>query len=173
MTDLSAEAADLEEAERRAAEILAQEVSVPFTPSEPPLIRWRLLRLAEDYHQLIQVEHHFVHDGWSVSVLLKELKALYEAYSADQPSPLPELAAQYGDFAAWQRGWMEGEVMDRLLAYWTRELDGRADPPRHAGRPAAAAALGDAGGRHPRAAAGGALPGPSGASAAARASPCS
>jgi amino acid adenylation domain-containing protein len=108
-------------------ELVARTTGVPFDVSRAPLIRWRLLRLAADEHELIQVEHHFVHDGWSFAVLLRELKAIYPAFTRGEASPLPEPPVQYADFALWQRGWMEGEVMDHLLGFWRRQL---ADAPQ-------------------------------------------
>jgi hypothetical protein len=68
--------------------------------------------------------HHIVSDGWSVAVLIKEVGALYSAYSAGQESPLPEPSIQYGDFALWQRAYLQGEVLEKQLAYWRRQLSG-------------------------------------------------
>jgi amino acid adenylation domain-containing protein len=109
-----------EESER----LVFKSTQVAFDIARIPLLRWRLLRLDADLHMLIQVEHHFVHDGWSFGVLLREMKALYAAFAAGQPSPLPALPIQYADFAAWQRGWMEGPVMDKIMAYWRQKLAG-------------------------------------------------
>ena len=79
---------------------------------------------ADDQWELIQVEQHFVHDGWSFGVMLREIKAIYSAFLRGEPSPLPELPVQYADFAAWQRELMEGGGMERLLGYWQRKLAG-------------------------------------------------
>jgi amino acid adenylation domain-containing protein len=95
-----------------------------FDVTRLPLVRWTLLRLEDDLHELIQVEHHFVHDGWSLSVFLRELQTLYGAFHAGLPSPLPELPIQFADFAAWQREWMQGEVMAAHLDFWSRRLEG-------------------------------------------------
>ena len=57
-------------------------------------------------------------------VLIKEVATLYEAYSKGEESPLPELAMQYGDFAVWQRGWLQGEVLEQQMAYWREQLGG-------------------------------------------------
>ncbi|HWM94191.1 MAG TPA: amino acid adenylation domain-containing protein [Thermoanaerobaculia bacterium] len=111
-----------EEREDVAEGIVAETLAVPFDVSRLPLIRWRLLRLDDDLHILVQVEHHFIHDGWSYAVLLREVKALYSAFLRGEPSPLPELPVQYADFATWQRDWMEGEAMERLLAFWKSKL---------------------------------------------------
>ncbi len=136
-----------EAAEKRAEEILEEEVAKPFVVTELPLLRWRLLKTGEDDHQLIQVEHHFVHDGWSVSVMLTELKALYKAFVAGEPSPLEDLELHYGDFAVWQRGWMRGEAMERIAGYWRRKLAGapaRLDLPSDRPRPSRMTLRGDA-----------------------------
>src|SRR5262249_15125826 len=61
-------------------------------------------------------------DGWSVGVLTRELGRLYEAYSAGRPSPLGGMEAQYGDYAQWQRSWMEGERLEEQLEYWRAEV---------------------------------------------------
>ncbi len=116
----------LPEDEREAAgEVLVrEETAKPFDVTQIPLVRWRLVQLDDDVFMLIQVEHHFVHDGWSFGVLLRELKALYEAYAAGQPSPLPELEVQYADFATWQRKYISGDVVGGLVDYWKKNLQG-------------------------------------------------
>ncbi|MEA2603270.1 MAG: hypothetical protein QOF89_4262, partial [Acidobacteriota bacterium] len=107
-----------------ARQLFADMTQVAFDLSRAPLIRWRLLRLADDFWELHQVEHHFVHDGWSFAVMLREVKTLYSAFLRGEPSPLPELPVQYADFAVWQREWMAGPVMDQLTGFWTRKLAG-------------------------------------------------
>jgi amino acid adenylation domain-containing protein len=106
--------------------VVAEATQVAFDVTRPPLIRWTLVKLEDNLHELIQVEYHFVHDGWSFAVMLRELKAIYTAFVAGEPSPLPELPVQYADFAVWQRSWMEGEAMDSMLGYWRRKLAGSA-----------------------------------------------
>lgn len=117
------DAADEQHAERIVAEALAR----PFDLSEPPLVRWVLVRHGVDDHTLVQVEHHFVHDGWSLGILLTELEASYPALLAGRASPLPEPPVQFGDFARWQRDWMRGAVLDRYLEFWTERLAGAPD----------------------------------------------
>src|SRR5262249_39313489 len=63
-------------------------------------------------------------DGWSVGVLLRELGSLCEAFCQEQASPLQELPVQYADFAAWQREWLQGEVLEHQLGYWRTQLTG-------------------------------------------------
>jgi amino acid adenylation domain-containing protein len=106
---------------------MAEEFGAPFDLGQLPLIRWRLLRLADDEHLLLQVEHHFVHDGWSFAIFLRELVALYTAAVRGEPSPLPELPVQFADFCVWHRRLMEGERARADLAYWKATLTG-ADP---------------------------------------------
>ena len=101
-----------------------RQCQTPFDLEHPPLVRWTLLRVGDDRHVLIHVEHHLVHDGWSFSVLLRELKTLYQAFSKGEPSPLPEPAWQFADYAAWQRQTLQGEVLDAELAFWRGQLAG-------------------------------------------------
>ena len=114
------EALRVEESER----LVFESTQKPFDVAQIPLIRWRMLQLEDDFWELIQVEQHFVHDGWSFGVMLKEIKAIYPAFLKGEPSPLPELPVQYADFAAWQRELMEGPAMEPLLSYWTKKLAG-------------------------------------------------
>ncbi|HEU4833207.1 MAG TPA: amino acid adenylation domain-containing protein [Pyrinomonadaceae bacterium] len=116
----------LPEAEREtsASEWTAQQAAQPFVLSEGPLLRLGLARLREAEHVLAVTMHHIISDGWSVGVLIREVSALYEAYSRGEESPLPELAVQYGDFAVWQREWLQGAVLDQQLSYWRQQLAG-------------------------------------------------
>ncbi len=110
--------------ETEAEALLRRETRVRFDVARPPLVRWTLVRLGPRLHRLLQVEHHFVHDGWSLAVLFRELRQLYRAFAERRPSPLPELPVQFADFAAWQREWMQGEVLAAELAWWLRRLSG-------------------------------------------------
>ncbi len=98
------------------------EVKRPFDLERGPMLRPMLLRVADDEHLLLLSQHHIATDGWSLNILLREVSALYAAFSAGAPSPLPELAIQYGDFAAWQRDWLTGDVLEQQLAYWRTQL---------------------------------------------------
>ncbi|HEY0016585.1 MAG TPA: amino acid adenylation domain-containing protein [Longimicrobium sp.] len=122
LDDLSALPAEARDAE--SLRIANGEVCTPFDLARGGLLRARLVRLAADDHLLLLTAHHIVTDGWSVSVMFRELAALYQAFAAGRPSPLPELALQYADFAAWQREHLRGERMDRLAEYWTRRMEG-------------------------------------------------
>ena len=107
-----------------AARTLAAESARAFDLGRGPLVRLCLVRLAAEEHLAIAVTHHIATDGWSTGVLVRELGALYAARVAGRPSPLPELAVQYGDFAVWQRRALEGKVGEAEFAYWREQLAG-------------------------------------------------
>ncbi|NEQ09194.1 MAG: hypothetical protein F6K37_25590, partial [Moorea sp. SIO4E2] len=110
-----------EEVYRLSKEVAQQ----PFDLAEGPLIRLKLLRLAEKEHVLLRTIHHIINDIWSDTVFIRELAKLYEAFCAGKPSPLPELPIQYVDFAQCQRQWLQGEVMQSQLDYWKQQLQGK------------------------------------------------
>jgi amino acid adenylation domain-containing protein len=95
-----------------------------FDLSRGPLLRVKLWRLSETEHVLVCVLHHIISDGWSLSVLVKEVAALYEAYSEGRESGLAELSIQYADYVVWQREWLQGEVLAGELGYWREQLAG-------------------------------------------------
>jgi amino acid adenylation domain-containing protein len=103
---------------------LREEARVGFNLSRGPLLRVKVLKLDETEHVVIYTMHHIVSDGWSSGILIKEVEALYQAYSAGEESPLGELEIQYADYAVWQRNWLQGEALDRQLSYWKRQLNG-------------------------------------------------
>jgi amino acid adenylation domain-containing protein len=119
--DLTA-AGGREAKEAAARENVDAEIRRPFDLGDGALLRVRLLKLDEEEHIVIFSTHHIVSDGWSLGVLIREVSALYRAYLAGESSPLPELEIQYADFAVWQRGWLQGEVLERQLAYWRERL---------------------------------------------------
>ncbi|HEU4561845.1 MAG TPA: amino acid adenylation domain-containing protein, partial [Longimicrobium sp.] len=104
--------------------IVAEETGAPFSLERGPLVRGSLVRMGPDEHVLLVTLHHIVSDGWSMGVWNTELSALYGAYRRGQPDPLPPLPIQYADYAAWQRTWVDGEVLRRQAEYWRRTLSG-------------------------------------------------
>ena len=108
--------------ELEAQRLAGEEASAPFDLERGPLIRARLLRLAAEDHVFLLGMHHIVSDGWSMGVLVREVAALYEAFVAGRPSPLPDLPIQYADFAAWQRDALSGARLEGDLAYWRARL---------------------------------------------------
>ncbi|MEM9808707.1 MAG: amino acid adenylation domain-containing protein, partial [Cyanobacteria bacterium P01_D01_bin.56] len=95
---------------------------VPFDLSKDVLLRGTLFTLATDEHILLLNLHHIVCDGWSVSVLIQELTALYTAFSTNQSPSLPDLPLQFGDFSQWHRQWLTAEMYDQQLTYWKERL---------------------------------------------------
>lgn len=116
----------LRESEREAVvqALIAEEASCPFDLAKGPLIRTHLLQLGESEQILLLTLHHIISDGWSMNIFIRELGALYGAFSQGNPSPLPPLPIQYADFTLWLRDWLQGEVLDSQLAYWEQQLDG-------------------------------------------------
>ncbi|MEU7876222.1 non-ribosomal peptide synthase/polyketide synthase, partial [Dactylosporangium sp. NPDC049140] len=117
---------------------LAADADAPFDLAAGPLLRATLLRLAPEEHVLALTMHHVAGDWWSDGILRRELAALYQGIEL---APLP---VQYADFAAWQRTWLTGEVLDRQLGYWRDRLAGAAvlDLPTDRPRPAIRASAG-------------------------------
>jgi len=99
-------------------------ITKPFDLSGDYMLRAELIKLTEDDHILVVTMHHIASDGWSRSILVKEVTALYEGYAANRPADLPSLAVQYADYSIWQRGYMQGEVMTEKLSYWRAKLAG-------------------------------------------------
>ncbi|HEU4407581.1 MAG TPA: condensation domain-containing protein [Polyangiaceae bacterium] len=113
------------EAEARAALRLADdEAARPFDLEAGPPFRARLVRLAAERHVLLLTAHHIVADGWSMGVLSREISALYRAFRDGGPPPLGPLPAQYGDFAAAQRRWLDGARCEAHVAARRRSLAG-------------------------------------------------
>lgn len=113
---------DTDKRETEVLRITHQEAQLPFNLAKIPLLRVTLLRLAETEHILFVTMHHIVSDGWSIGVLIRELNALYEAFSSNRSSPLPNLPIQYADFAVWQRQWLQGEELETQIKYWQHQL---------------------------------------------------
>jgi amino acid adenylation domain-containing protein/non-ribosomal peptide synthase protein (TIGR01720 family) len=117
----------LSEHEQRVAikQRFIEQAQRPFDLATGPLVRATLLKISNTKeHILLLTMHHVVCDGWAIGVFAQELTALYTAFSADQPSPLPELTIQYADFAVWQREWLSGEALENQLYYWKQQLAG-------------------------------------------------
>ena len=96
----------------------------PFDLAQTPLVRASVLQLSDQKHILLLNVHHIAFDGWSRGIFRQELSVIYKAFSYGLPSPLAELPIQYADYAAWQRQWLQGEVLDTQLNYWKQQLVG-------------------------------------------------
>jgi amino acid adenylation domain-containing protein len=126
VVDLAALPADVRRAEM--ARLEAADHNRSFDLARGPLFRATLLVAGPREHVALFNMHHIFGDGWSWVVLVREIAALYTAFVAGNPSPLPELPLQYADFAVWQREWLAGEGMGAELDYWRGRLEG-APPP--------------------------------------------
>ncbi len=98
------------------------EVRRSFDLDQGPLIRMVLLQLGEAEHVCLLTLHHIIADGWSIGVLIRDLSAFYTARVQSDTGILPPLPIQYADYACWQREWLPGNVHDKQLAYWQRQL---------------------------------------------------
>ncbi|MBN8231300.1 amino acid adenylation domain-containing protein [Corallococcus macrosporus] len=114
-------ASEREQALRRTAEA---EARTPFDLGAGPLVRVRLLRLGETEHVLLLMLHHICCDGWSLTVMERELQALYAAFRTGTTPALPALPVQYADHAVWQRQWLRGEHLTQQLEWWRGALTG-------------------------------------------------
>ncbi len=112
------------EREAKAEQLAAEEARRSFNLGAGPLLRANLLRLAADQHVLLLNIHHIASDETSRDIIVRELVALYEAFSQGRPSPLAELKMQYADYAAWQRGWLGNASLEKELAHWRSRLKG-------------------------------------------------
>src|SRR5262245_17211271 len=104
--------------------LLVSQAQRPFDLTRDLMLRAALFLLDETEHVLLLNMHHIASDAWSVGLLVNEMVALYEAFSGGAVSPLPNLPTQYADFAVWQRESLQGEALDRQLAYWKQQLRG-------------------------------------------------
>jgi hypothetical protein len=108
-------------------QLIQEEVIHSFDLTKGPLIRVRLIHLAEQEHLFLISMHRVVCDGWSLGVFVEELVALYDAFSGQGESPLAPLTIQYADFAHWQRRWRLHSEIVAQLEYWQEQL--REPPP--------------------------------------------
>jgi amino acid adenylation domain-containing protein len=112
------------ERELEARRLAMEEAQRPFDLRKLPLWRVRVWRIGADDHVASINAHHIIVDAWSLGVLWRELCALYTAFAAEKPSPLPELRLQYADYASWQRRYLAGRRMEEQTAYWKNQLAG-------------------------------------------------
>lgn len=94
----------------------------PFDLESGPLLRVRMVKMAEREHYLVVTLHHIVTEGWAMDIFARELGALYEAFLDDRESPLEPLPVQYLDYSVWQREWLESGERQRQLDYWKAQL---------------------------------------------------
>ncbi len=122
VVDLSA----LQEGERQQQldKLMATESGSLFDLSRDLMLRAQLVKLAAGEYILLVTTHHIASDGWSMSILINEFGALYNAYAGGGENPLSPLPIQYTDYAFWQRNCLQGELLDQQLEYWEHQLTG-------------------------------------------------
>jgi amino acid adenylation domain-containing protein len=112
------------EREEESREIARREGGRAFSLERGPVIRAGIVRLSREDHILVLTMHHIATDGWSTGVLMREFGSLYEGIREGAPSRLRELEVQYGDYAVWQKQWLQREVLEEQLEYWGPRLTG-------------------------------------------------
>ncbi len=103
---------------------VGEEARQPFDLAGGALLRAAWETVSENDHFLLLTVPHIVFDGWSQTVLLRDLAALYSAFAQKLPPLLPDLPIQYGDYAAWQQARLAGSEMQEHLSYWKEQLSG-------------------------------------------------
>jgi hypothetical protein len=86
------------------------------------MLRVQLIRLSDHHHKMIVVLHHIAFDGWSLSILVREMVALYKAYQLGEDSGLPILPIQYADYAIWQHTYLTVTILSNQINYWRKKL---------------------------------------------------
>ncbi|HEX3153065.1 MAG TPA: amino acid adenylation domain-containing protein, partial [Candidatus Angelobacter sp.] len=112
------------EREKEVRRLVREEACGAFDLRQGPLVRVKLVRLQEQEHVLLVTMHHIVSDGWSMAIMVREFEELYTGYAEGREPQLAELPIQYGDYAVWQRKWLQGEVLEKQIEYWRKELAG-------------------------------------------------
>ncbi|PYP47804.1 MAG: non-ribosomal peptide synthetase, partial [Gemmatimonadetes bacterium] len=110
--------------EREWHRVVQEQGRQPFDLAHAPLVRATMVHWSAHEHRLLLTIHHIIADEWSMELLQREVSQLYEAFAHGRPSPLPAVPIQYADFACWQREWLQGDVLQRQLAYWREALTG-------------------------------------------------
>ncbi len=102
-------------------------------------LRTVVASFADEEHLLMLTMHHIVCDGWSNGVLLREIATGYSRLFEQNPVAVDELPLQYGDYAVWQKGWLQGSEAKAQVEYWRAHLGEElpvlnlpTDRPRHA-----------------------------------------
>lgn len=110
------------EREQLIANYTTEEIHTVFDFETGPLIRFKLLKFAENEHAILLTMHHIISDGWSMGIFVREFAYLYGAIVSGKPIELPEIEWQYADFTKWQRSWFTGEVKQKQIDYWKNKL---------------------------------------------------
>src|SRR5579871_419673 len=104
--------------------ICTVEAKKSFDLMTGPVIRVGLLQTEDEQHVLTLTLHHIVIDGWSVSLIMEELQAIYGAYVRGEESSLTQPTVQFGDYVVWHQQWMTSPEIQGQLEYWKKKLAG-------------------------------------------------
>jgi natural product biosynthesis luciferase-like monooxygenase protein len=110
--------------EAHAKQIADAAAKLPFDLTSGPVLRPTLIRIGAQDHWLCLTLHHIVCDGWSLSILGRELSEYYRADLTQRAPDLVDLPVQYCDFAEWQENHLTGVVLDDLVGHWRDRLSG-------------------------------------------------
>ncbi|HEV2473099.1 MAG TPA: condensation domain-containing protein [Chthonomonadales bacterium] len=110
--------------DRKREELLLDFAARPFDFARDLMLRAMLIRVSDQEYWFVHVSHHIAWEYWSTTILYRDLGPLYEQFAAGRPARLPELAVQYADFALWQRRFLSGPILEKLISYWRNELAG-------------------------------------------------
>jgi amino acid adenylation domain-containing protein len=115
---------DADNRELEAERLARCEAEHPFDLARDALLRAALVRTGDREHILLLTVHHVAADGWSLTIIWRELAELYTAYRERRTASLRSLAVSYTDYASWQRRVLLGERLNPLLGYWREHLRG-------------------------------------------------
>ncbi len=116
------------ERESHATRLVREEINRPFDLSTGPLLKAMLVRFSAERHWFVLTFHHIVCDEWSLRICLEEIAALYDSAHRGRVSGLADLPIQYADYALWQRDRLAGEIGEKQLEYWRKQLQGTPPP---------------------------------------------
>ncbi|MEO6230171.1 MAG: non-ribosomal peptide synthase/polyketide synthase [Ferruginibacter sp.] len=104
--------------------VIEKLIRAPFDLAKDFMLRAHLVQIDEAENILVVTMHHIASDGWSLGIIVQEVAELYRAFEENRLPQLPVLPVQYADFAYWQKTFLQGEVLDKKLAYWKNKLSG-------------------------------------------------
>ena len=110
--------------EQAAQQLALQTIREPFNLSTGPVMRARLIQLGTEEFLFCMPVHHVVSDGFTGSIVLEELGAIYDAFAVGEPNPLPEVRLHFTDYAAWEQQWMQGTRLEQEMEHWRAVLQG-------------------------------------------------
>ncbi|MGN7610534.1 amino acid adenylation domain-containing protein [Magnetococcales bacterium HHB-1] len=112
-----------ENQEHAITQLLKDDLETPFNLTKGPLLRCHLILCNRETSILLINMHHIISDGWSIDILIREWSALYNAFEAEKPSPLPPMRLHYHDYAYHQQQQITQKRFKKQRAYWKKQLN--------------------------------------------------